>query len=173
MLPQPTNQVQRIDIIYIITNNETDTIEYRAHIQNALDFWKDSIVIGNETTITSDAPYVYEYEKNSVPTLYFVIGSKIEFAGQLTSGVGWKDYALVSTDQGMSLYPYTIRLEAAIAHELGHALYNLPDLYFDHSCAEITDIMCSAAPAYNARWIGCITLEKLGRPCHFLFLSSL
>lgn len=58
----------------------------------------------------------------------------------------------------------------AIAHELGHVLYGLPDLYtVPGGCAE-TDIMCEPTSAYRQRWIGCESLAALGAACNRAWL---
>jgi len=56
-------------------------------------------------------------------------------------------------------------LPAMIAHELGHVLFDLPDLYpIPGACAH-TDIMCYQVAAYNMPAIGCTSLATLGYPC--------
>lgn len=59
--------------------------------------------------------------------------------------------------------------EAALAHELGHVLYHLPDLY-DGACS--FDIMCFPLLPYGQGFVGCDSLAYLGRPCTRLFLPG-
>jgi len=53
-----------------------------------------------------------------------------------------------------------------MAHEFGHAVYNLPDFYKTPALCTLTDIMCmSQRDAYATRQIGCQSLAYLGYPC--------
>jgi len=57
-------------------------------------------------------------------------------------------------------------LPVRMAHELGHAVYNLPDLYKTPALCTLTDIMCmSQRDAYVTKQIGCQSLAYLGYPC--------
>jgi len=56
-------------------------------------------------------------------------------------------------------------LPAMIAHELGHVLFDLPDLYPILGACAHTDIMCYQVAAYNMPTIGCTSLATLGYPC--------
>lgn len=60
---------------------------------------------------------------------------------------------------------------ALLAHELGHVLYDLPDLY-THGCSGV-DIMCNPITAYGAYTIGCVSLEYLGYPCQRIYLPAI
>lgn len=63
-------------------------------------------------------------------------------------------------------------LTANLAHELGHVLYGLPDLYeLGRGCLEV-DIMCEPATAYGQGWIGCRSLAALGVGCHRVWLPG-
>lgn len=68
----------------------------------------------------------------------------------------------------VTTYNHPVSTEATLAHEIGHLLYNLPDLY---PCGE-TDIMCNPASAYPDR-LGCATLAHLGAPCQRVALPLL
>lgn len=61
-------------------------------------------------------------------------------------------------------------LAVTLTHELGHALYGLPN---EAGC-EAIDIMCplTAEAAYVAGFAGCETLSALGRPCHTVALPE-
>lgn len=64
-------------------------------------------------------------------------------------------------------------LEITLTHELGHVLYDIPDWYHSGIYCPI-DIMClSLADAYYSKFIGCISLEYLGRPCRKTYLPAL
>lgn len=63
------------------------------------------------------------------------------------------------------LYPFgrsQTYFESVVAHELGHILYHLPDLYYS-TCAN--DIMCYPYHPYKNGFVGCTSLASLGRPC--------
>lgn len=61
-----------------------------------------------------------------------------------------------------SIWITTNTLEAVYAHELGHALYNLP-----HQILAPVDIMnFSPQVAYQRNTIGCDSLRELGKPCY-------
>lgn len=62
-------------------------------------------------------------------------------------------------------------LVVILTHELGHALYGLPN---DTACQSI-DIMCSrtAQAAYLTDTIGCRSLAALSRPCTHVYLPSM
>ncbi len=61
-------------------------------------------------------------------------------------------------------------LPAMIAHELGHVLFDLPDLYAIPGACSMPDIMCYQVVAYNAPTIGCVSLALLGAPCKRVYL---
>lgn len=64
-----------------------------------------------------------------------------------------------------------ISLQADIAHELGHAVYGLPDRYQTPGACVAMDIMCFRHDqAYAAHWIGCGSLADLGAPCRATYL---
>lgn len=70
------------------------------------------------------------------------------------------------------LYPLgenQMEYESLVAHELGHNLFDLPDLY-NQMCAY--DIMCRSSDAYAAGFIGCQSSAYLGKPCTKLFLPG-
>lgn len=56
-------------------------------------------------------------------------------------------------------------LAPTVAHELGHVLYDLPDLYERPGQCRAMDLMCYPAPAYAAGTLGCRSLATLGQPC--------
>jgi hypothetical protein len=61
---------------------------------------------------------------------------------------------------------------AAIAHELGHVFFSLPDTYtfpVTWRCPEV-DLMCNPDQAYVARTLGCRTRANLGAPCRQVWL---
>jgi hypothetical protein len=53
-------------------------------------------------------------------------------------------------------------LAPTLAHELGHALYGLPD---DPGGCVGADVMCAPAGPYRVGLVGCASLGLLGRPC--------
>lgn len=61
-------------------------------------------------------------------------------------------------------------LPAMIAHELGHVLFDLPDLYVIPGACSMPDIMCYQIVAYNTPTIGCVSVARLGYPCKRVYL---
>lgn len=62
-------------------------------------------------------------------------------------------------------------LASTVAHELGHVVYQLPDWYLDPSkCISEIDIMCADYVAFTSHFIGCRSLERLGRPCKNVYI---
>lgn len=60
---------------------------------------------------------------------------------------------------------------ATIAHEVGHVVYTLPDLYRDDpACAQGLDLMCNADAAYIQSWLGCRSLARIGGACRPIYL---
>lgn len=56
--------------------------------------------------------------------------------------------------------------QAAMTHELGHVLYQLPDWYTtDPSCSRGIDIMCNSSAGYINGIVGCRSMAWLGYPC--------
>lgn len=61
-------------------------------------------------------------------------------------------------------FPGANGFPATIAHESGHVLYSLPDLY-RHCGTCPPDIMRWPVPAFDLYFIGCESLATLGSPC--------
>lgn len=84
-------------------------------------------------------------------------------------------YVLVTPDDAAYAEPYygvvvvgQRRINAAtVAHEFGHVAYKLPDLY--HAPCSL-DIMCREWEVFESGFVGCVSLEQLGRPCTQVFL---
>lgn len=86
-----------------------------------------------------------------------LIQDRIEGGASYDLGTVW----VVTTDNNA----------ARVTHELGHALYNLPDLYSTPALCIGIDIMCGTQrDAYQQRFIGCQSLAYLGRPCQRTYL---
>jgi hypothetical protein len=81
----------------------------------------------------------------------------------------WANLAVVTLRQAVGLNA----LAAIIAHELGHVLFNLPDLYDIPGACTHTDIMCFYVAAYNTPAIGCASLAALGYPCQKVHMPTL
>lgn len=63
-----------------------------------------------------------------------------------------------------AVYSGSTNDESIMAHEFGHTLYSLPDLYiwYKDYCLHNMDIMCYPTPAYNTRVVGKMSAENLG-----------
>lgn len=84
----------------------------------------------------------------------------LEYGAQRALGYGiWHTVYLINTDGAW-----------IPAHELGHAVYLLPDLSGD-----MIDIMnpFAARAAYERNTIGCVSLAALGAPCKRTYLPLL
>jgi hypothetical protein len=84
------------------------------------------------------------------------------YSGYQPGGLAYGGNALVVFDQ-QSL-PWAT--QAAITHELGHVLYQLPDWYTtDPTCSRGIDIMCHSSAGYINGIVGCRSMAWLGYPC--------
>lgn len=61
-------------------------------------------------------------------------------------------------------FPGANGFPATIAHESGHVLYSLPDLYWLCSTCP-PDIMRWPVPAFDLHFVGCESLATIGSPC--------
>lgn len=142
--------------------------------QDALDWWAAlapepvPVVITEERTITADDPFrdlawLDPYLVDDDPGLTIVIVAnarrRLVFANRFA---GW---ALPTPRVVGAVAASVSGLPATLAHELGHALYGLPDRYRTPGACYHPDIMCQPAAAYRARVVGCASLASLGAPC--------
>lgn len=81
------------------------------------------------------------------------------------SGMAILNSALVVLEQ----HRFRWSSAAILAHELGHVLYHLNDLYDDGPC-DPYDLMCAPETAYHADWLGCQSLAAIGGGCKTQYL---
>lgn len=119
-------------------------------------------VVTTSADVLADLDWMLPYLSDNGPLTIYVLDNRV--SGRLlwgdAGGTGSSAYGgfVVVTAGGGSL-------DARIAHELGHALYRLPDV---RVCTG--DIMCNPGYAYAARVIGCASLAGLGAPCKITYL---
>lgn len=85
----------------------------------------------------------------------------------------WGDYTLRSVYMETGLTGR--QFESTVAHEVGHAVFNLVDLYYwEELCPEgEPDIMCAARTAYDRGVVGCRSLKRLGIWCQVTYIPAL
>lgn len=172
--PEPEPAPMPVDIIFVSTPEgaftEERKAELRADVVGAFQFWYDR----------APDPIAFELRAERdlfVPDVHTVIW----FKGLLTFANPAAEIYIVYNDVtgtpiaglwGEAYYYYRAAIVvsryhgdqtmALITHELGHALYNLPD----RSMPCPADIMCAPIPAVRLGTLGCATLADLGRPCY-------
>jgi hypothetical protein len=159
---------------------------YRAAelVGHALDFWARHAPDRPRFTLTSwdsvqipqpgdpdwlapitDAP-------RDMPTIWVYVNRNpwymIPWNGRPASGLALATNAMVVLDPRH--LPWTA--DAALTHELGHAIYHLHDYYKDGPCVEV-DLMCDDITAYHLDWLGCRSLAALGGACKPQYLPLL
>jgi hypothetical protein len=175
----PVDIVQSVQIIYVQPSGETFTADEQAvaytSVQAALDWWHELSPITTTLTITGTRIFtttadVYDSAdwlepffiyRNPVITVLIVdnsVSRRVFYRNRAAKARNW--YA--TTWAVLHGFPGSTGLASTITHELGHILYDLPDLYYQ-ACK--LDIMCWPASAYPARYIGCVSLQRLGASC--------
>lgn len=176
-----------IRIVFVQPTGETFTIEEqaeaRATVEAALGWWTGLSPISTTLTISAtesimvedavnDPPFwILDYFEPS-PYVTIVILDNSESGDTLWGG----GYAGANTAYDVVLITNTTTdlpdaTAALLAHELGHVLYDLPDLYTG-GCQH-TDIMCNPVTAYNESVIGCESRAVMGVPCQHRYLASI
>lgn len=157
-------------LIFVQPSGETFTEQEQQEAihstQAALDFWGIETEIRTQL-ISVDNPYgvpTWAVSSQEDKRLYVVDNSESRalFFGNLS---GYADHY-----HGFASVVNTSYLPATISHEFGHLWYNADDLYKIPGACNQLDIMCDAYSAYNARVIGCQTLERIGRTCYKVYL---
>jgi len=157
-------------LIFVQPTGETFTEQEQQEAINstqaALDFWGIEAEIRTQF-IAVDNPYgvpTWAVSSQEDKRLYVVDNSESRslFFGNLS---GYADHY-----HGFASVVNTSYLPATISHEFGHLLFNADDLYTIPNACNQLDIMCDAQSAYNARVIGCQTLERIGRTCYKVYL---
>jgi hypothetical protein len=181
--PDPVNRGVRI--IFVQPAGETFTVEEqeqaRANVEEAIGWWEELAPISTTLTISAtdiitvgdavDKPpwWITRYFEPS-PYITIAIIDNSESGAPLWGG----GYAGANTAYDVVLITSTTTdlpnaTAALMAHELGHILYDLPDLY-TNGCQH-TDIMCNPITAYNARIIGCESQATMGVSCQHRYLT--
>lgn len=150
------------------TFTEQEQQEARTATQAALDFWGIDATIETQI-ITVENPYgvpTWAVSSQEDKRLYVIDNSESRalFFGNLS---GYADHY-----HGFASVVNTSYLPATISHEFGHLWYDADDLYKIPGACNQLDIMCDAYSAYNARVIGCQTLERIGRTCYKVYLPD-
>jgi len=160
------NQQDQLNIVFVNTDRGsfTDTDKYIEYVTHALEFWGITPALSISTQYHARAYENFEWidlYKDEL-TLYIVYTNGAAF---VTGTHGAASYELMfAVITSSSSWP-----EAIIAHEFGHLMFGLPDLYHDNPC-NVTDIMCNPVQAYRMGMIGCQSLATLGKPCMFVSL---
>lgn len=178
LLPPPV--VDRgITIVFVEPPGEqfTNTMQAQAYgdTAQALAWWKTLSPIPTELRVKATRAITGTNEVyTTLP--YFSGDLTIVIIDNQQSGRLLEDRArgLANGDAGMVwvvLGTGGMPLQADIAHEIGHAVYGLPDLYQTPDACVAMDIMCFRHDqAYAARWIGCGSRALLGDPCRVTYL---
>jgi hypothetical protein len=183
-IPQQQGIDRHIRLVFVQPRDETFTQEEQEQsitkLKDAASFWQDlspiptrlDIASTELLTTTEDVYYTHEWyspylSSNDHTVTVFIIDnseSNQRIAGRAT-GRAYPDYGIVWAVLTTNL---PNGLPATLAHELGHVLYDLKDLYTG-SCN--LDIMCNMVTAYRMRFISCESLEALGAPCKRIYMS--
>jgi hypothetical protein len=188
LAPQASNLINRnVQIVFVQQPGETFTIEEQqqvvASVKSAIVFWHDlspvttTLAIASTELLTTtfdvyDNPQWFDaiFDRPHDITIVIIDNSsngKPLPAGNFAGANTHYDIIVVTT-KGNGL---PNEQAALLTHELGHVLYDLPDLY-THGCSG-TDIMCNPITAYGAYTIGCVSLEYLGYPCKRIYLPAI
>lgn len=184
----------RIKLVYIQPAGETFTEDEKAEVlrntQAALDWWTAlsphtsslSIDPVAETRLTSTTVYTDPFSLYSVKPgeiLLFTIDTSTSNRTlcytyrktcNIYSGLGWPNGGPVVvgfTNRGTT--------PQVIAHEMGHAVYGLLDVYLlPRQQVRTIDIMDSSFfTAFAQRFIGCYSLNLLRAPCKSTYLPTI
>lgn len=181
----PTPVKRDVRIVFVQPNGEVFTLEERAQareaVEAALGWWEELSPISTTLTISAtetitvesavnDPPWWIERYFEPSPFVTIVILDNSESGSELWAG----GYAGANTYYDVVLITSTTTdlpnaTTALLAHELGHVLYDLPDLY-TKGCYH-TDIMCNPITAFNERIIGCLSRAAMGVPCQHRYLA--
>jgi len=104
----------------------------------------------------------------------FMIDNAISHTAIYSSyiGIAWPNNNTPST--WVLMYPESpFYASSTLAHELGHLLFDLPDLYVDPNNCYEPDIMCYPIWAYESNMIGCISRSIIGYPCKRIFIPMM
>lgn len=181
-------RAQLPDTLYVqpvFVNTATHTIQNEAQaiasIKAALDWWYELAPQPVVTEILDSETIYVENPYGTNDWLYDVLTFENETLEIYIIANGPENVLLYDFDAiAAPAYNAAIALEygrhpleISLTHELGHVLYDLPDWYHSNVYCPI-DIMClSLTEAYNARFIGCTSLEYLGKPCQKTYLPAL
>lgn len=187
LLPQFAPVNREIRIVFVQPVGETFTIEEQAQartaVEAALSWWEELSPISTTLTISTTEAITVEKAVNDPPFWildYFEPSPYITIAVLDNSESGdelWGGgYAGANTAYDVVLITSTATdlpnaTAALLAHEMGHVLYDLPDLYTG-GCQH-TDIMCNPITAFNERVIGCESRVAMGVPCQYRYLASI
>ena len=141
-------------------------------IHDATQFWGyNSVIVDTQFyTVTDDVyyqPLNTYYTLSTVPQneiTIFVIDNTVHKETLFGyGGYAQNYYRLIAVLNDRAL-------DARIAHELGHIIYELPDWYTIPGKCTAPDIMCDGEAAYKQGIKGCNTLAFIGHPCYMVYL---
>lgn len=181
---QAASEVLPVRLLYVESPGEQFTPDglsaARTAALEALAWWYDRapspvayrvteellIAVGNPFTAERwMAPYV-TFE-NQILEIYIVANAH---SGKML--YGHAGYAAPNYRAVFVVSDSVTGLAPAIAHELGHVLYGLPDLYNIPGACRAPDIMCYPAAPYRAGIVGCLSLAYLGNACERTYLPQ-
>jgi hypothetical protein len=175
-----------VRLVFVQPAGETFTAEEQAEalesVKATLSWWEELAPISTTLTISatnvitveegvSDPPWWIERYFEPSPFITIAIVDNSESGSDLWAG-GWAGAnthydVILATNPDLNL---PNALAALLAHEMGHVLYDLPDLY-TRGCQH-TDIMCNPVTAFNERIIGCASRAVMGMPCQYRYLAA-
>ncbi len=177
-----------IHIVYVEPPGEhytrEDFIQIRRNIQVGFDWWTTSPVptaftVLDEQVVTSTLDVFTNWDTSTYGqkaiTIYVVDNrhSWQSFKGHSALAYIGSGPILLTSILMMEPHHSPIFSQTAMAHELGHSLYGLYDIYGTALEGKVgLDIMDRQSwMAYDHHFIGCYSLAQLGQPCKKTFLA--
>lgn len=158
--------------------NQTRANAALGAIQTAMAFWQGhavltitstSILTLTDPTTFSDLTWSLPMLAPNGPVTIFILDNTVSNARLPGGDVGdAQDYF-----RAIWVCQFGDVLPAVLAHELGHVLFDLPDLYRTPDQCAHPDIMCDHVAAFQRGFIGCNSLAFLGTPCHAAYLPRI
>lgn len=173
-----------VQVRIVLVNTEHASIsgdrDYVQHVTNAFAYWyrNSPLVVSHEiievSSIFVEDPFSSTKWLNDYGTLHsniidiYILANERELIYNRISGI------VLDTHNAVIIIEHsTSGIEALLAHELGHAIYGIPDWYKSVDMCSGIDIMCfGPKAAYDRDMLGCLTLEYLGGDCSYVYLPS-
>lgn len=179
LIAPPAPLVRNVRIVLVEPPGEAYSparaAQARLGVDSAVAFWDSyaalsitgtTILTLTDATTFSDLTWSLPMLAPGGPVTIFVLDNSVSNARLSGGGVGdAQEYfrAIWACQFGDVLAPL-------IAHELGHVLFDLPDLYYTPDACTHPDIMCDHVAAFQRGFIGCQSLAFIGTPCHEVYI---